>query len=143
MDRYTSSRSARPPEQPPPHEITIAAQRPDTRRAAITGAALNAERKRLRESDQGKRPWKLWGPYLGERQWSTVREDYSPDGSAWEYFPFEHSRSRAYRWGEDGLLGVSDERQRLCFSVALWNGLDPMLKRGIYYRTFAEKQNFL
>jgi hypothetical protein len=132
VDRYTSSRSARPPEQPPPHEITIAAQRPDARRAAITGAALNAERKRLRESDQGKRPWKLWGPYLGERQWSTVREDYSPDGSAWEYFPFEHSRSRAYRWGEDGLLGVSDERQRLCFSVALWNGLDPMLKRSFF-----------
>ena len=93
---------------------------------------MNPERERLRAADRGEHPWKLWGPYLGERQWSTVREDYSPDGSAWEYFPYEHSRSRAYRWGEDGLLGISDERQRLCFSVALWNGLDPMLKRSLF-----------
>jgi hypothetical protein len=93
---------------------------------------LNSENRRLRESDRGKRPWKRWGPYLGERQWSTVREDYSADGSAWEHFPFEDADRRAYRWGEDGLLGISDDRQLLCFATSLWNGQDPILKSRLF-----------
>ena len=73
-------------------------------------------------------PWRLWGPYLAERAWGTVREDYSADGDAWRYFPHDHARSRAYRWNEDGLLGICDEAQRLCFALALWNGEDAILK---------------
>ena len=82
--------------------------------------------------------WRQWGPYLSERQWGTVREDYSSHGTAWEYFPHEHSRSRAYRWGEDGIAGLSDDRQRLCFSVALWNGRDPILKERLFGLTNTE-----
>lgn len=82
--------------------------------------------------------WKRWGPYLSERQWGTVREDYSPDGAAWEYFPHDHARSRAYRWGEDGILGISDNHQRLCFAVALWNGEDPILKERMFGLTSNE-----
>ena len=78
------------------------------------------------------RKWDKWGPYLSERQWGTVREDYSADGNAWDYFPHSHARSRAYRWGEDGLLGISDDRQRLCLAVALWNGKDPILKERLF-----------
>jgi hypothetical protein len=89
----------------------------------------NAEQERL-ETD-GK-AWKLWGPYLSERAWGTVREDYSADGSAWTYFPHDHARSRAYRWNEDGLAGICDERQRLCFALALWNGRDPILKERLF-----------
>ncbi len=92
------------------------------------------ERKRL----QDRHAWKAWGPYLSERQWGTVREDYSPDGRAWEYFPHEHARSRAYRWGEDGIGGFCDERQRLCLGVALWNGRDPILKERLFGLTNAE-----
>jgi hypothetical protein len=92
----------------------------------------NEERRRLDEADRGERPWKLWGPYLSERQWGTVREDYSANGDAWGYFPHDHARSRAYRWGEDGLAGVSDEEQRLCFALALWNGKDPILKERLF-----------
>ena len=77
-------------------------------------------------------PWRLWGPYLSDRQWGTVREDYSANGDAWRYLPFDHSRSRAYRWGEDGLLGISDDQQRLCVSLALWNGRDPILKERLF-----------
>src|SRR3974390_49729 len=73
-------------------------------------------------------PMTLWGPYLSERQWGTVREDYSADGNAWEYLPHDHARSRAYRWGEDGLAGFCDIQQRLCLALALWNGRDPILK---------------
>ena len=87
-----------------------------------------AEVLRLQESNEGKAPWKKWGPYLSERQWGTVREDYSQDGSAWEYFSHDQARSRAYHWGEDGLGGISDDRQFLCFALALWNGHDPILK---------------
>lgn len=76
--------------------------------------------------------WKRWGPYLSERQWGTVREDYSPNGTAWEYFPHDHARSRAYRWGEDGIAGISDTHQRLCFAIALWNGEDPILKERLF-----------
>jgi hypothetical protein len=90
------------------------------------------EHARLAEARGGSARWKQWGPYLSERQWGTVREDYSQNGDAWGYFPHEHSRSRAYRWGEDGLAGISDEHQRLCFAVALWNGADPILKERLF-----------
>ncbi|MCU7852160.1 MAG: glucosidase [Candidatus Thiodiazotropha sp. (ex Monitilora ramsayi)] len=89
---------------------------------------LNEERKRLEQQRQGVSDWRLWGPYLSERAWGTVREDYSPDGTSWEYFDHNQARSRAYRWNEDGLGGISDEKQRLCFALAMWNGHDPILK---------------
>ncbi|MGN6366916.1 MAG: MGH1-like glycoside hydrolase domain-containing protein [Phycisphaerae bacterium] len=88
---------------------------------------MTEEEKRLRQTRE-EADWKIWGPYLSERTWGTVREDYSADGSAWEYFPHDHARSRAYRWNEDGLLGICDRRQYLCFAMALWNGKDPILK---------------
>ena len=88
--------------------------------------------KRLASADEMADDWKLWGPYLAERAWGTVREDYSPDGSAWEYFPFEHSHLRTYRWNEDGLGGISDRGQDLCFALALWNGNDPILKERLF-----------
>src|SRR5450432_1190565 len=91
-----------------------------------------AEFVRLEEDKNRKAYWRRWGPYLSERQWGTVREDYSADGTAWEYLPHDHARSRAYRWGEDGLLGISDNRQRLCFSLALWNEKDPILKERLF-----------
>ena len=91
-----------------------------------------AEEQRLRAAGDRSAHWRRWGPYLSERQWGTVREDYSPRGTAWEYFPHDHARSRAYRWGEDGLAGISDNHQRLCFGVALWNGRDPILKERIF-----------
>jgi len=93
---------------------------------------MTAEEKRLEEARSGAAPWRRWGPYLAERQWGTVREDYSADGDAWDYFPHDHARSRAYRWGEDGIAGISDERQRLCFALALWNGADPILKERLF-----------
>ncbi|MCC7012830.1 MAG: glucosidase [Planctomycetes bacterium] len=91
-----------------------------------------AEDARLAQDDAREANWKRWGPYLSERQWGTVREDYSGDGAAWDYFPHEHARSRAYRWGEDGLLGISDRQCRLCFALALWNGRDPYLKERLF-----------
>src|SRR6266852_4121598 len=90
------------------------------------------EDRRLIEASARKKHWKRWGPYLSERQWGTVREDYSPGGTAWEYFPHDHARSRAYRWGEDGLGGISDRHQQICFAVALWNGRDPILKERLF-----------
>ena len=93
---------------------------------------MNAERQRLEEAQQKKRLWKKWGPYLSERQWGTVREDYSPHGTAWEYFTHDMARSRAYRWGEDGLAGISDRGQRLCLALALWNGKDTILKERLF-----------
>ncbi|MBP2677996.1 MAG: uncharacterized protein H6Q82_1061, partial [Deltaproteobacteria bacterium] len=93
---------------------------------------------RLVEDARRTKNWKRWGPYLSERQWGTVREDYSPDGSSWDYFPHEHARSRAYRWGEDGLLGITDREGRLCFSLALWNGRDPILKERLFGLTGPE-----
>src|SRR6266545_2983332 len=89
---------------------------------------VTAEERRIEESRQRTKHRKRWGPYLSERAWGTVREDYSADGDAWNYFPHDHARSRAYRWGEDGLGGFCDERQRLCLGVVLWNGADPILK---------------
>jgi hypothetical protein len=96
------------------------------------------EQLRLAEASRGVKPWRRWGPYLSERQWGTVREDYSPDGSAWSYFPHDHARSRAYRWGEDGIAGISDDAQRLCFALALWNGKDPILKERLFGLTGPE-----
>src|SRR3954451_4127330 len=99
---------------------------------------MNAEETRLHEAEQQKADWKKWGPYLSERQWGTVREDYSDNGDAWNHFPHEHARSRAYRWGEDGLAGISDDRQRLCFALALWNGKDPIIKERLFGLTNSE-----
>jgi hypothetical protein len=96
------------------------------------------EHQRLEESHRGAKNWRTWGPYLSERQWGTVREDYSPDGSAWDHFPHDHARSRAYRWGEDGIGGFSDDRQLLCFSLALWNGRDDILKERLFGLTGPE-----
>jgi Mannosylglycerate hydrolase MGH1-like glycoside hydrolase domain len=98
----------------------------------------NSEGIRLEECRMRAQPWKKWGPYLSERQWGTVREDYSENGAAWDYFTHDHSRSRAYRWGEDGIAGISDEKQRLCFSVAFWNGADPILKERLFGLTNSE-----
>jgi hypothetical protein len=100
--------------------------------------ARSAESARLQEDATRVKNWKRWGPYLAERQWATVREDYSPDGTCWEYFPHEHARSRAYRWGEDGLLGITDRECRLCFALALWNGRDPILKERLFGLTGTE-----
>jgi len=94
----------------------------------LAGRGFVTEEQRLRDSPL----WRLWGPYLSERQWGTVREDYSANGDAWNYFPHDHARSRAYRWGEDGLAGISDDKQILCFAVALWNGKDPILKERLF-----------
>ncbi len=99
---------------------------------------LTLEAQRLAAADAGREAWRRWGPYLSERQWGTVREDYSPHGNAWEYFPHDHARSRAYRWGEDGLAGVSDDQARLCLAVALWNGRDPILKERLFGLTNSE-----
>ncbi len=105
--------------------------------AQSPGAESDAESGRLVERENGV-PWLRWGPYLSERQWGTVREDTSADGDAWASFPHDHARSRAYRWGEDGLAGISDDRQSLCFALALWNGADPILKERLFGLTNAE-----
>src|SRR2546427_512660 len=99
---------------------------------------LDAERTRLAEAHQHTKSWYRWGPYLSERQWGTVREDYSPDGTAWDAFPHDHARSRTYRWGEDGLLGICDRECRLCFALALWNGQDAILKERLFGLTGPE-----
>ena len=91
-----------------------------------------AEQKRLNDAREAHIPWKKWGPYLSERQWGTVREDYSEDGNAWDYFSHDQARSRAYRWGEDGMGGICDDKQRLCFALALWNERDPILKERLF-----------
>jgi hypothetical protein len=96
------------------------------------------EQRRLNETREKGIPWKKWGPYLSERQWGTVREDYSHNGNAWDYFTHDQARSRAYRWGEDGLAGISDDKQRLCFGLALWNGRDPILKERLFGLTNSE-----
>ena len=96
----------------------------------ISQRAGTAEEKRLEEAREKGVPWKQWGPYLSERQWGTVREDYSENGDAWNYFNHDQARSRAYHWGEDGLAGISGDHQRLCFALALWNGKDRSSRRG-------------
>src|SRR5271166_2145549 len=98
----------------------------------IIDRAGTAEQSRLQQSRDAGTPWKLWGPYLSERQWGTVREDYSENGDAWGYFSHDQARSRAYHWGEDGVAGFSDDKQRLCFALALWNGKDPILKERMF-----------
>jgi hypothetical protein len=99
---------------------------------------MDAEKKRLEEAREQKTHWKKWGPYLSERQWGTVREDYSEGGDAWNFFTHDQARSRAYRWGEDGIAGISDDKQRLCFALALWNGKDPILKERLFGLTNSE-----
>ncbi|MEO5951033.1 MAG: glucosidase, partial [Chloroflexia bacterium] len=96
---------------------------------------MTIERERLAGDSAA---WRGWGPYLSERAWGTVREDYSANGSAWEYFPHDHARSRAYRWNEDGLGGICDDQQRLCFALALWNSKDPILKERLFGLTGPE-----
>src|SRR6187455_1647459 len=99
---------------------------------------MTAERSRLQEARTGTNPWKKWGPYLSERQWGTVREDYSETGDAWNSFSHDQARARAYRWGEDGLAGICDDGQLLCFALALWNGHDPILKERLFGLTNGE-----
>jgi hypothetical protein len=96
------------------------------------------EHDRINDANAGAAPWRLWGSYLAQRAWGTVREDYSANGDAWEYFTHEDAVSRAYRWNEDGLLGICDDAQRLCFALALWNGRDPLLKERLFGLTGRE-----
>src|SRR4030095_16582610 len=93
---------------------------------------ITAEELRLEEARLRTRHWRRWGPYVSDRAWGTVREDYSPHGTAWEYVPHDHARSRAYRWNEDGLAGICDRHQRICFALALYNGVDPILKERLF-----------
>src|SRR5579871_3714272 len=93
---------------------------------------MEAERRRILQATRREQHWRRWGPFLSERAWGTVREDYSPYGTAWEYFPFEHAHLRSYRWGEDGIAGFCDNHQRLCFALALWNTRDFILKERLY-----------
>ena len=138
-----AARAGRRVGTPPPraacrHRCTPAGRAPDfPAMAATQGSATTPEHERLEEARTGKAPWKAWGPYLSERQWGTVREDYSQGGDAWDYFSHDQARSRAYRWGEDGIAGICDERQRLCLSLALWNGADPILKERMFGLTNA------
>lgn len=103
-----------------------------------TSVQKDAEAIRLKQDAARTHNWKRWGSYLSDRQWGTIREDYSPDGNCWDYFPHDHARSRAYRWGEDGLLGITDRECRLCFSFAFWNGVDPILKERLFGLTGSE-----
>src|SRR6188474_285458 len=93
---------------------------------------ITDEQKRLKENYSNSKNWLKWGPYLSERQWATVREDYSPDGDVWNYLTHDMARSKAYRWGEDGIAGISDQNQRICFALALWNGKDKILKERLF-----------
>jgi hypothetical protein len=99
---------------------------------------MTEEEKRLQEALTHQKHWRRWGPYLSDRAWGTVREDYSPYGTAWDYFTHDQARSRAYRWGEDGIFGISDNHQRLCFAIALWNGEDPIIKERFFGLTGSE-----
>src|SRR6059036_211497 len=99
---------------------------------------MTQEERRLQDARERRDHWRRWGPYLADRQWGTVREDYSAHGTAWDSFPHDHARSRAYRWGEDGILGISDNHQRLCFALAMWNGRDPILKERYFGLTGSE-----
>ena len=111
---------------------------PQIQKESSVSACEVIEEKRLKSVRHEGVPWKKWGPYLAERQWGTVREDYSEDGDAWNFFTHDHARSRAYRWGEDGIGGISDDKQRLCFALALWNGKDPILKERLFGLTNSE-----
>ena len=107
-------------------------------KTTIVEPGMTAEALRLEEAREKGLQWRQWGPYLSERQWGTVREDYSQDGNAWDYFSHDQARSRAYHWGEDGLAGISDDNQRLCFALGLWNGKDPILKERMFGLTNSE-----
>src|SRR5579875_1450132 len=107
-----------------------------TREAATS--TTDAERGRLAAADAGEADWRAWGPYLAERAWGSVREDYSPGGDAWSSFPHDHARSRVYRWNEDGMAGICDADQNLCLALALWNGVDPILKERMFGLTNSE-----
>src|SRR5579884_2953889 len=116
---------------------TSSKMRPKAAQPARSGNVMNGEQS-LQRPQLDKREWLQWGPYLSERQWGTVREDYSDNGNAWDYFSHDQARSRAYRWGEDGLAGFSDDKQMLCFALALWNGNDPILKERLFGLTNSE-----
>src|SRR6201989_2427261 len=103
-----------------------------------TAGKASAEKQRLAQDKAGTQNWRRWGPYVSERQSGTVREDYSPGGDAWNYLPHDHARSRAYRWGEDGIAGFSDDRQHLCLALAVWNGRDAILKERFFGLTNSE-----
>src|SRR5688572_24365592 len=121
--------------------MTVKPARPSMKKAHSSMRSeirADAESMRLKQDAARELNWKRWGPYLAERQWGTVREDYSADGDCWAYFPHEHARSRAYRWGEDGLLGITDRECRLCFALALWNTKDPILKERLFGLTNAQ-----
>src|SRR3974377_1557212 len=111
--------------------VMVAETEPETMKEPVA-STVTQEEQRLEEARDRKVHWKRWGPYLSERQWGTVREDYSPGGTAWDYFPHDHARSRAYRWGEDGIAGISDRHQLICSALALWNGNDPILKERLF-----------
>ncbi len=132
--RKTSPSFSQPTKTPAPSKkaknVKLHVKKPSKSRSA--SGRSKSEEHRLEESRVRKVHWKRWGPYLSERQWGTVREDYSADGNAWEFFPHDHARSRAYRWGEDGLGGLCDRHQRICFALALWNGRDPILKERLF-----------
>src|SRR3954453_7571972 len=119
-------------------ELCRTYKQPDRDQEHRRDRQMTAERSRLDEDARREKNWKRWGPYLSERQWGTVREDYSATGECWSYFPHDHARSRAYRWGEDGLLGICDREGRLCFALALWNGKDPILKERLFGLTGPE-----
>src|SRR5512139_2232403 len=106
----------------------MAKAKPKTPASAAIPVSETAEGRRLTETRGRPLLWRRWGPYVSERAWGTVREDYSPNGNAWDYFPHDQARSRAYRWNEDGLGGICDRHQMICFAVALWNGCDPIIK---------------
>src|SRR5215469_9103746 len=120
------------------HRVRSRAMMPEAQENAPLSYVEVTEQKRLNEAREQGIPWKKWGPYLSERQWGTVREDYSLDGNAWDYFSHDQSRSRAYHWGEDGIAGISDDKQQLCFALALWNGRDPILKERLFGLTNSE-----
>src|ERR1700748_751889 len=124
------------PTEPGSHKMTIK----NEKRTPFEYVEVT-EQKRLNEARENNVPWKKWGPYLSERQWGTVREDYSDNGNAWDYFSHDQSRSRAYRWGEDGLAGYCDDKQLLCFAVTLWNGRDPILKERMFGLTNSESNH--
>ena len=110
----------------------------DLFKSVYNGDSHGNRKAAIRRSPVKNIPWRKWGPYLSERQWGTVREDYSEDGNAWDYFTHDQARSRAYKWGEDGLAGLSDDQQLLCWSLALWNGADPILKERLFGLNNAE-----
>jgi hypothetical protein len=125
--------------RPPPAAVGLrGAKRQESRRQRRDSPSVTAEHDRLEQTRTHDVPWKKWGPYLSERQWGTVREDYSESGDAWNYFTHDDARARAYHWGEDGLAGISDDRQLLCFALALWNGRDPILKERLFGLTNSE-----